>query len=48
MNMGGYVCVKCNKEIDIDPIHDKINCPHCSGRIVLKKRPEQTKEVKAR
>lgn len=46
--MSGYVCMKCNREIDIDPVKDKIICPHCSGRIVLKKRPEEFKEVKAR
>ncbi|MDY6776475.1 MAG: DNA-directed RNA polymerase subunit P [Candidatus Nanohaloarchaea archaeon] len=43
-----YVCTKCEEEIDIDPIKDRIICPYCSGRAVLKTRPDEAKEVKAR
>ncbi|MDY6765781.1 MAG: DNA-directed RNA polymerase subunit P [Candidatus Nanohaloarchaea archaeon] len=44
----GYVCTKCENEVDIDPLSDKIICPHCSGRGVLKQRPDDAKTVKAR
>ncbi len=43
-----YVCTKCENEVDIDPIKDKIICPHCSGRTVLKQRSENAKTVTAR
>ncbi len=43
-----YVCTRCENEVDIDPIGDKIICPHCSGRAVLKKRTKEAKKVKAR
>ncbi len=44
----GYVCTKCENEVDIDPLKDKIICPHCSGRAVLKKRGDDAKTVTAR
>jgi DNA-directed RNA polymerase subunit RPC12/RpoP len=43
-----YVCTKCEEEVDMDPVDDKIICPHCSNRAVLKKRPETPRELKAR
>jgi len=46
--MAGYICVKCESEIDINPVKEKIICPECSGRIILKKRPKAKKTVKAR
>ncbi len=46
--MAGYICAKCEKEIEIDPKVDRIICPNCSGRILLKKRPEIAKTIKAR
>lgn len=44
----GYVCVSCEEEVEINPVEDKIICPSCSHRVLLKKRPEQDKTVKAR
>jgi DNA-directed RNA polymerase subunit RPC12/RpoP len=44
----GYVCVSCEEEVEINPVEDKIICPSCSHRVLLKKRPEQGKTVKAR
>lgn len=44
----GYVCTKCENEVDIDPLGDKIICPHCSGRAVLKTRSDEAKTVTAR
>lgn len=46
--MGGYVCVNCEEEVDIDPVSDKVICPRCSHRVLLKKRAEDAKTVKAR
>lgn len=46
--MVGYICAKCEAEIDINPVKEKIICPECSGRIILKKRPRNKKTVKAR
>lgn len=43
----GYVCVSCEEEVKINPVEDKIICPSCSHRVLLKKRPEQGKKVKA-
>jgi DNA-directed RNA polymerase subunit RPC12/RpoP len=45
--MGGYVCVSCEEEIDVDPVNEKIICPKCSGRMILKKRPEHKVTVQA-
>ncbi|PSG99535.1 MAG: DNA-directed RNA polymerase subunit P [Nanohaloarchaea archaeon SW_7_43_1] len=43
----GYVCVSCEEEVEINPVEDKIICPSCSHRVLLKERPEQDKTVKA-
>lgn len=43
-----YVCTKCENEIEIDAVGDKIICPHCSGRAVLKTRSDLVRHVKAR
>lgn len=43
----GYVCVNCETEVEVDPVEDKIICPKCSHRVLLKKRPEQPKTVEA-
>lgn len=46
--MKGYICLNCKNEIDLDPTKDRILCPKCSGRVILKKRPEIAKKVIAR
>lgn len=46
--MSGYVCAKCEEEIDVDPVNEKIICPVCSSRVILKQRPEEKTTVKAR
>lgn len=45
--MGGFVCVKCEEEVDISPVDEKIICPKCSHRVLLKKRSEDPKTVEA-
>lgn len=42
-----YRCVKCEQEVNIDPVEEKIICPKCSHRVLLKARPETPKEVEA-
>lgn len=44
----GYICVSCEEEVEINPVEDKIICPSCSHRVLLKKRPEQGKTVKVK
>ena len=46
--MTKYVCLNCGREIDEKDIQNKVRCPYCGGRIILKKRPEIIKKVKAR
>lgn len=43
-----YVCTKCENEVDMNPVDEKIICPYCSGRAVLKQRPEDSRTVTAR
>jgi DNA-directed RNA polymerase subunit RPC12/RpoP len=45
--VSGYICAKCEEEVDVDPVTEKIICPKCSGRMILKKRPEERKTVRA-
>lgn len=46
--MAGYVCVDCENEVEIDPVDDKIICPKCSHRVLLKKRSEDPNKVEAK
>lgn len=45
--MGGFVCVKCEEEVDINPVEEKVICPKCSHRVLLKKTPEEPNRVEA-
>jgi len=38
--VNGYKCVNCETEVEVDPVDDKIICPKCSHRVLMKKRPE--------
>lgn len=42
-----YVCVNCEEEVEVDPVNEKIICPKCSHRVLLKKRPEDADTVQA-
>ncbi|MDY6789302.1 MAG: DNA-directed RNA polymerase subunit P [Candidatus Nanohaloarchaea archaeon] len=46
--MAGYICAKCEEEIDVNPVKEKLICPECSGRMLLKKRPKTRKTVEAK
>ncbi len=41
----GYKCLKCKKDLDLE---DKVRCPFCGFRIVIKARPQSVKRVLAR
>jgi DNA-directed RNA polymerase subunit P len=40
-----YKCMKCGKELELE---EKVRCPFCGFRIVVKTRPEIVKRVLAR
>jgi len=42
-----YKCLKCLKEIDVKQVKDKIRCPYCGYRIVIKQAPTTITKVKA-
>lgn len=42
-----YRCVKCEEEVSINPVEEKIICPNCSHRVLLKARPENPSTVEA-
>jgi len=42
-----YVCVNCEQEVEIDPVEEKVICPKCSHRVLLKKRPDNPDTVQA-
>lgn len=45
--INGYKCVNCETEVEVDPVDDKIICPKCSHRVLMKKRPENPVTVEA-
>jgi len=34
----GYKCVNCEADVEVDPVDDKIICPKCSHRVLMKKK----------
>jgi DNA-directed RNA polymerase subunit RPC12/RpoP len=43
-----YKCLNCGKEIDADQIKEKVRCPFCGYRIIMKKIGKTTVRVQAR
>lgn len=43
-----YKCMNCGKELSEEDLKKRIRCSYCGYRILLKKRPEIVKKVKAR
>jgi DNA-directed RNA polymerase subunit P len=41
-----YKCLNCGKGIDLKQVKDKIRCPYCGYRIIVKESP--TKLVKSK
>ena len=44
----GYKCVNCEADVELDPVDDKIICPKCSHRVLMKKRAENPVSVEAK
>ncbi|MFB6181219.1 MAG: DNA-directed RNA polymerase subunit P [Candidatus Nanohalobium sp.] len=42
-----YVCVNCEEEVELNPVEEKVICPKCSHRVLLKKRPDDPDTVQA-
>jgi len=42
-----YKCLNCGKEIDLKQVKDKIRCPYCGYRILIKENPKNVVKVKA-
>lgn len=42
-----YKCLHCEKVIDIKEIKEKIRCPYCGYRVVIKESPKTVTRVKA-
>ncbi len=43
-----YVCMKCSKNVELDPQFKKVRCPFCGYKVVIKKRSGTIKNLKAR
>ncbi|MBI4015916.1 MAG: DNA-directed RNA polymerase subunit P [Candidatus Aenigmarchaeota archaeon] len=43
-----YKCVSCMKSIEFDNLKEKIRCPYCGYRIIVKERPKTVRKVLAR
>lgn len=43
-----YKCLSCGKDIELEQIKDKIRCPYCGYRIVVKQRPKTVSKVPAK
>jgi len=43
-----YKCLKCRKEIKPDEVRDKIRCPYCGYRILIKLRSKTVRKVEVR
>jgi DNA-directed RNA polymerase subunit P len=42
-----YRCVKCGKDIEINQVKEKIRCPYCGYKIIIKETPKTIIKVKA-
>jgi len=43
-----YKCLNCAKEIKLDQLNERIRCPFCGYRIVVKARPKSPVTVPAK
>jgi DNA-directed RNA polymerase subunit P len=46
--MGNYRCIKCGKMVSIDLKYEKVRCPFCGYKILVKARPPVVKHMKAK
>lgn len=35
-----YKCLQCGKTIDLEQVKEKIRCPYCGYRIIIKQTPK--------
>jgi DNA-directed RNA polymerase subunit P len=42
-----YKCLNCQKEVEAEKVKDKIRCPFCGYRILVKEPAKTIKKVKA-
>jgi len=42
-----YKCLNCGKDIDLKQVKDKIRCPYCGYRIIVKENPKRLVKSKA-
>lgn len=40
-----YKCLKCGKDIELKQVKEKIRCPFCGYRVIMKKRPKTLVKV---
>ncbi|MBS3064345.1 MAG: DNA-directed RNA polymerase subunit P [DPANN group archaeon] len=43
-----YKCFNCQRELDMKDVEKRVICTYCGSRIIVKKRLNQSKKVKAR
>jgi DNA-directed RNA polymerase subunit P len=43
-----YKCLKCKKQIKLEQIRDKIRCPFCGYKVIVKERPKTVVKVESR
>lgn len=43
-----YKCLNCRKSIDIEQIKEKIRCPYCGYKVVIKTPPKTVVKVQAK
>ncbi|HDR53476.1 MAG TPA: DNA-directed RNA polymerase subunit P [archaeon] len=46
--MGTYRCFKCGKRVDMDLRYERVRCPFCGYKILVKMRAPTVKTLKAR
>ena len=46
--MGTYRCIRCGKIVNLDISYERVRCPFCGYKILVKVRPAVVKTVKAR
>ena len=42
-----YRCLNCGKDIDIKQVNEKIRCPYCGYKIIIKENPNTVTTVKS-
>ncbi|NLI62863.1 MAG: DNA-directed RNA polymerase subunit P [Methanosarcinaceae archaeon] len=42
-----YYCIRCKREMDINYEQPGVRCSYCGYRLLVKKRPQTIKRIKA-